>query len=369
MATLKNSSFTNLTLPSGTTAQRPGSPSAGMLRYNTDINYLEFYNGSSWFPVTGTSKGTVGTGGDSIRWVGNDASRSSGGIIHVFTTVGSSTFTPTFTGNIEVLVVAGGGSGGSHWGGGGGGGGVIYNRAFPVSAGSPYSVTVGGGASRPSFPSAGNQGGNSVFSTLTAIGGGAGGSWNGDQARQSGGSGGGGPNGDANGSRFRYTGGPGTSGQGFRGGLGVRFNQQTDNTHMGGGGGGAGGPGMDASDNAYDGRLNHGGPGAASDIMGHTLYWGGGGGSTAHLGNGRTAAAGGIGGGGGSGIYHGGPRHPGDQRYGPGGGQAINAGGAATSIQASGNGGTNTGGGGGGSNYQYDGLGATGGSGIVVIRY
>jgi hypothetical protein len=35
-------------LPVGTTAQRPASPSAGMIRYNTTRNLVEIYNGSSW---------------------------------------------------------------------------------------------------------------------------------------------------------------------------------------------------------------------------------------------------------------------------------------------------------------------------------
>jgi hypothetical protein len=37
-----------LTVPSGTTAQRPASPVVGMLRYNTTIPQLEIYLGSNW---------------------------------------------------------------------------------------------------------------------------------------------------------------------------------------------------------------------------------------------------------------------------------------------------------------------------------
>jgi hypothetical protein len=51
MATLKNTSINDtgyLGLPSGTTAQRPGSPSAGYMRYNTSTNGVELYNGSAW---------------------------------------------------------------------------------------------------------------------------------------------------------------------------------------------------------------------------------------------------------------------------------------------------------------------------------
>jgi hypothetical protein len=55
MATLKNTTINDsghLTLPSGTTAQRPGSPADGMLRYNTTTNAVELYYGGSWSNVT-----------------------------------------------------------------------------------------------------------------------------------------------------------------------------------------------------------------------------------------------------------------------------------------------------------------------------
>src|SRR5210317_1677605 len=35
----------SITLPAGTTAQRPGSPVNGMIRYNTTLEYVEYYNG------------------------------------------------------------------------------------------------------------------------------------------------------------------------------------------------------------------------------------------------------------------------------------------------------------------------------------
>lgn len=38
-------------LPSGTTAQRPATPVASMIRYNTDTNLFEFYDGSMWLPL------------------------------------------------------------------------------------------------------------------------------------------------------------------------------------------------------------------------------------------------------------------------------------------------------------------------------
>lgn len=48
---LNNAEFEDngfITLPSGNTAQRPVSPSGGMLRYNTDINDFEIYSNDEW---------------------------------------------------------------------------------------------------------------------------------------------------------------------------------------------------------------------------------------------------------------------------------------------------------------------------------
>ena len=39
---------TALKLPSGTTAERPTSPSTGEWRYNTDNNLIEYYDGAQW---------------------------------------------------------------------------------------------------------------------------------------------------------------------------------------------------------------------------------------------------------------------------------------------------------------------------------
>ena len=42
---------TALQLPSGDTASRPTSPSTGEWRYNTDDNYVEYYDGAAWFQI------------------------------------------------------------------------------------------------------------------------------------------------------------------------------------------------------------------------------------------------------------------------------------------------------------------------------
>ena len=43
-----NTSTGAFDIPSGTTAQRPGSPNAGYTRFNTSLNGVEVYDGSSW---------------------------------------------------------------------------------------------------------------------------------------------------------------------------------------------------------------------------------------------------------------------------------------------------------------------------------
>ena len=353
MANLQTTTFNTtdrLTLPAGDNTTRP-TPAVGMMRYNNTSGtaLLEFYDGVNWRPITGYSQGTIGTGGNEITY-------TNAGIIHVFTSGGP--FTPAFTGAVQVLVVGGGGGAeNSSWRGGGGGGGFIYQSSFPVTSGSPYSVTVGNGGGD-------GNGQNSVFGSLTAIGGGQGGRWN-NGVGQPGASGGGGGNGDVDGSRGPIDPGIGTVGQGFPGGSGKRFNTSSDNCHWGGGGGGAGGVGMTCPDERTSPTQEvMGGPGAATDIFGDILYFGGGGGGGAHHGGGH--CNGGIGGGGGGSVHHASPypNRPGFGYRGNGGGQSLNTGQPAVSQPKGGAGGANTGGGGGGADN-----GGAGGSGVVVVRY
>ncbi len=48
---------TALELPDGTTAQRPGSPVNGMIRYNTTLNQFEGYKASAWGAIGGGATG------------------------------------------------------------------------------------------------------------------------------------------------------------------------------------------------------------------------------------------------------------------------------------------------------------------------
>ena len=135
-----------------------------------------------------TSSTALATGGDTINII-------NGNRIHTFTTVGTQTFTvgSNTIQNAQILIVAGGGGGGPiSTAAGGGAGGLIYLNSISLSNGS-YTVTVGAGGNP------GSAGGNSVFGTYTALGGGtAGGGAN--SPGGNGGSGGGSTNGVAVGS-------------------------------------------------------------------------------------------------------------------------------------------------------------------------
>ena len=258
----------------------------------------------------------------SISAAGGPISTSGEYTIHTFTNVGSSTFKPTGSGTVEILVVAGGGGAGFDGGGGGGAGGVITNTVS-VAAGTDYSVVVGaGGAAAINSSGNGVPGVNSQFGALTAIGGAGGYSGHAViKTTSTGGSGGG--EGFAGGGP-----GLGTPGQGNQGGNKFIYS-------AGGGGGGAGAVGGNAS----SGKGGNGGNGIQSDISGVATWYGGGGAGGSWDGTGGTGGLGGGGNGGGN------------------------------SAAAGTDGAANTGGGGGGNGYASNGAAGKGGSGIVIVRY
>lgn len=68
-----------LQIPNGTTAQRPGSPAAGMMRWNSSLSRFEGY-GTAWGAIGG---GSTGGGSDSVFYendqtVNNDYTLTSG---------------------------------------------------------------------------------------------------------------------------------------------------------------------------------------------------------------------------------------------------------------------------------------------------
>jgi fibronectin-binding autotransporter adhesin len=272
------------------------------------------------------------------------------------------------SGSAEILLVAGGGGGGMDMGGGGGGGGVIAGT-YSFTRLTSYTLSVGAGGngapagSTPGQPG-GHQysirataGGNSTIQhsggTLTAAGGGYGGSsywgYTPDYGYGGAGGSGGGASGYSDGNTGR--GGAGTSGQGYAGGGG-------QGQYYAGGGGGAGGAGGSGRSNGSA----YGGVGVENCIMGTCYYWGGGGGGASYS---AWGGNGGLGGGGGGAV--------GTTTGGAGYNNGSAGGGGCTNCWANmpgGNAGANTGGGGGGgSHYNANNNGGNGGSGMVVLKY
>lgn len=246
---------------------------------------------------------------------GGTISYSGGYTYHRFT--GNGTLSCSSAVTADVLIVGGGGSGGESngsggsgygAGGGGGAGGVVIANGKALSA-TNYSVTVGaGGLSAPNsglgYPT---RGGDSIFDTGRAKGGGYGGKY-GAPYNVSGGSGGGGPGmGQPGSSAYQPTqlsgannyGGTGYGNSGGAGGA----NQGSCNMG-GGGGGGAGGAG-----GAADPYYMTGAPGAGLSVWSGyiTVGYGGGGGPSGGDVPGTTYSSnyGSGGGGGADGCYGG----------------------------------------------------------------
>lgn len=230
--------------PVGTTAQRPGTPVAGDVRFNTTLNLFEGYDGTNW----------VGLSAPPLL--------------------------------VDYLVVAGGGGGGGY--GGGGAGGFRTGDDLNLASNVNYTVTVGAGGAGVNGSTAATaaNGNSSTFYNITSAGGGGGA---GDSAVNgaAGGSGGGGNrNGGAGGAGNTPSVSPS---QGNSGG-GAATNG------VGGGGGGASATGGSATSSTG----GSGGSGTASSISGSSVTYAGGGGGGANIviSGVTTAGSGGAGGGG-----------------------------------------------------------------------
>jgi prepilin-type N-terminal cleavage/methylation domain-containing protein len=279
-----------------------------------------------------------------------NSSAFSGSTIHVFvatSAAGGASATFTFTcptaRNVQVLVVGGGGGGGGCISGGGGAGGLIYSASYAVSAGNT-SVTVGvggsGGNGWSTSQQHGKKGANSVFGSLTAIGGGGGVDhrYSADPMPKDGGSGGGDALHNQDGV-VKSGWGVGSSGQGNNGGA-----CSSNCYDRAGGGGGSGSAGGNSS-------------GSVSGVGGSGLYYG-----TIFsnsYGHSGWFASGGSGG------VRSGTGSVGAVAQGGGGIGSVNTTGAVSGM-------ANTGGGGGGAGFDAGNsavVGGNGGSGIVIVRY
>ena len=227
-------------LPKGTTAQRPTTPGAGQIRYNTDGGGL--YEGylpsvTAWYKFSMVPEGQY---------------------------------------NIVYLAVAGGAGGGSgvisgaSTNGGGGGAGGLFTSTIVALPSTAFNVIIGAGG-----PTGTNGYNTSISGIITCIGGGAGGTSGAGGAGGSGGGGGG----------YNAAGGGATLSQGNAGGDG-------GGTTGGGGGGGAGTAGV-------VGAAGAGGSGSTNATSGVSVIYAGGGGG----GGESSAGAGGSGGGGNGATY------------------------------------------------------------------
>lgn len=309
-------SSNGLSIPWGN--QRPTSPYAGSIRFDTTSRKIEVYDNtlSEWGTINITFTPWCGTGGDLISY-------DSISCTHTFTQSG--TFTPPSSiAHVSALVVGGGGGGGQ---GGGGGGGVVYIPSMDITQGA-HDITIGAGGSGV-LNAKGTAGSNSVFNSTTAYGGGYGG-----YNTNNGGNGGSG-------------GGAGAAGQQQLGGspTDLAFGKSGANNGPAdwlrtGGGGGAGQAGAQGT-SVTGGKGGNGLSVPLSSFTATSAYYGGGGGGT-YWSSGGIAGAGGAGGG---------------------------ASGLNYSTSPSINGTPNTGGGGGSTSASGSATGGYGGSGIVIISY
>ena len=330
---------------------------------------LVYVDGTQGWKITDNADQTT-EGPAFVTATGGTITTSGDYKIHTFT--GPGTFCVSCAGNslgseqVDYLVVAGGAAGGDTGQGGGGGGaggfrassgtytvgsapaGPLINcvSALPVSV-QGYPITVGSGGSIAS--GRGNNGSNSIFSTITSTGGGGGGigAPTPTIAGSPGGSGGGGggrgypdPNVGGNGNTP-----PVSPPQGSNGGQG-RTSASPPTNDRGGGGGGATAAGGNAGNDPGTAGAGGAGAGLPNDFgtsgqnCGSFYYFSGGGGGGKDGGTPTGCTPGGLGGGG--------------------------KGGKDCSSANSGT--ANTGGGGGGNGTLQPGAG-NGGSGIVIIRY
>ena len=230
-----NTAHGYFSVPLGSTAQRPVSPSLGYIRGNTDTNLVEIYEQSQWIPFA----------------------------------------VPETYIQANYLVVGGGGGGANNGGGGGGAGGMLSD-VVALSLKQTYQIIIGsGGATMAS----GNN--TSFLGVAVALGGGA--------PSTAGGSGGGG--GGAGTAGQGNNGGNNVSGAGGGGGGAGQVGASATGSSSGGSGDSNGGKGGDGLTNNITGNdvMYAGGGGGGKNVFlgpGGAGPNGAGGGNTANRGGG-----------------------------------------------------------------------------------
>ena len=93
----------SLTIPSGTTAQRDGSPAVGMFRHNTTLNQFEGYNNGAWGAIGGGA-GATGGGTDEVFFESDQAATTS---YTLSSGKNAHTVSPTINSGVTVTVPSG----------------------------------------------------------------------------------------------------------------------------------------------------------------------------------------------------------------------------------------------------------------------
>ena len=93
----------SLTIPSGTTAQRDGSPAVGMFRHNSTLNQFEGYNNGAWGAIGGGA-GATGGGTDEVFFESDQTATTS---YELSSGKHAHTVSPTINSGVTITVPSG----------------------------------------------------------------------------------------------------------------------------------------------------------------------------------------------------------------------------------------------------------------------
>ena len=93
----------SLTIPSGTTAQRDGTPAVGMFRHNSTLNQFEGYNNGAWGAIGGGA-GATGGGTDEVFFESDQAATTS---YSISAGKNAHTVSPTINSGVSITVPSG----------------------------------------------------------------------------------------------------------------------------------------------------------------------------------------------------------------------------------------------------------------------
>ena len=93
----------SLNIPSGTTAQRDGSPAVGMFRHNSTLNQFEGYNNGAWGAIGGGA-GATGGGTDEVFFESDQAATTS---YTLSSRKNAHTVSPTINSGVTITVPSG----------------------------------------------------------------------------------------------------------------------------------------------------------------------------------------------------------------------------------------------------------------------